>query len=281
MTDVWVSVPVLFSSSGSHSCSDLILWLGMVFRLGKLTFCWCNVASMNLRKGETTCYQCNEPLTDETWSADHIPPQCLFAKTERNCNLITVPCCAKCNHGHHREDDFLLLLIFDTRKKKVVEMETFKRAIKTLGKGTLQKYRRNYLEKLLTETPDHVTQAPIHLPIDRKAVFCRMVKGLLYKFYGVRGFDGYEFNIIEVEPEFRDQILADTPERFVQTICKGNGVFRVDCFVEASNPIQGLFFLQFFESYPIGILFQKLGASQSRKKGDFPALDQIFGPGIP
>ena len=49
----------------------------------------------------TECVYCGDPAED--W--DHVPPKCLFSKSNRH-NLIRVPACIKCNNSFAKDDEY-------------------------------------------------------------------------------------------------------------------------------------------------------------------------------
>ncbi|MXY32976.1 MAG: HNH endonuclease [Boseongicola sp. SB0664_bin_43] len=51
---------------------------------------------------ERECVYCGS--TEQT-TDDHVPPKSLFPKP-RPSNLITVPCCRKCNHSASKDDEY-------------------------------------------------------------------------------------------------------------------------------------------------------------------------------
>ncbi len=210
-------------------------------------------------------------------SDDHIPPDCLFTGNDRNTNLITVECCFSCNQAHSKEDEGLMWIIFDTRNKKRISLELFKSTFRTLTKGRHHAYRKE-LEELIKQW-DGATVAPQRLPVKIHPVLTRMVRGLIHKFYGVRGFHDYSYAIVEIEPEMRNLILSQFPkETGIKTIETGNGVFRADCIVDKLNPHSGLVFLQFFQGHPFCIFYEPPGKRDGHANS-FATLYESMFPG--
>lgn len=221
------------------------------------------------------CYECNVVLTKETQTKDHIPPLCLFGEQDRNCNLITVPCCSACNGGHATEDEALLWLICDIRNRRQCPIETFQHAFATITKGNLRHYRAE-IEALLSNAVPDAMSAPMKLPVNREAVLSRMTKGLLYKFYHARGFEGYRFRITEIDPEFRDSTLSQVHESYIKRIERGNGVFRADCLVDPTRPNVGLFCFQFFEGFIQCVFYRSAEADDGALLKHAPSIYSMF-----
>lgn len=240
---------------------------------------------MKVPKPPRTCYDCgveltkarkgNLPLRSTDRSDDHIPPNCLFKGEDRNTNLITVECCFACNQAHGKDDEALMWLIFDVRNQKRIPLELLKSTMRTLTKGRHQAYRKE-LEELVEQSGD-APVAPQRLPVKIHGVLARMVKGLLHKFYGVRGFEGYGFTIVEVDPAMRDAVLAEFPkEAGIKTIETGNGIFRADCLVDQLNPLSGLVWLQFFLSHPFCIFYESPGKRDGHAVGFAKLYESMF-----
>ena len=223
---------------------------------------------MKKPKPPRNCYDCgveltkprkgNFPLRQTDRSDDHIPPDCLFTGEDRNTNLITVECCFACNQAHGKDDEGMMWIIFDVRNQKRISLELLKSTMHTLTRGRHQAYREE-LEELIKQW-DGSTVAPQRLPVKIHTVLARMVRGLIHKFYGVRGFHKYSFTIVEIEPERRDLLLSQFPQEMgIKTIETGNGIFRADCIVDPLRPHSGLVFLQFFQGHPFCIFYEPPG----------------------
>ncbi len=235
-------------------------------------------------KPAKTCFLCNEPMVKGkrykkgTSTKDHIPPDSFFSGDEKY-NLITVPCCEGCNGKQSENDDALLWLVFESTNQRAIHPQTLRRVISTVMKGKLARYRGVVLDAAFNSPPD-ATTFKIGVKPDPVKAFTRIVKGLLYKFYDVRGVDGWkgwEFTILrEGDESLRDHALANVPPQFLLVIERGNGVFRADCVVDRSKPGLGLFFLQFFKGVPICVNYQSPDCKKGRQKGLFPAMDLLF-----
>ncbi len=56
------------------------------------------------------CYECGIPLDKEILTREHVPPKCLFPKSDRN-SLITVPSCIEHNGGKSGDDEKFLQIM--------------------------------------------------------------------------------------------------------------------------------------------------------------------------
>ena len=50
-------------------------------------------------------------MKNEAKTRDHIPPKGLFVGVEKPYNLVTVPCCEKCNIGSSKDDEYFLMFL--------------------------------------------------------------------------------------------------------------------------------------------------------------------------
>lgn len=56
------------------------------------------------------CYECGIPLDKESLTREHVPPKCLFPKSDKN-SLITVPSCIEHNGGKSSDDEKFLQIM--------------------------------------------------------------------------------------------------------------------------------------------------------------------------
>ncbi len=130
------------------------------------------------------CYLCG---TDQEITADHIPPENLFPPPKPS-NLITVPCCAKCNESYSLDDEAFRVFASSVIQRshtgawiwrnKVVG-SSFQRSPKLLDNV------RKHMAKVAVTTSTGTYQAnALSIPIDRaNRYLIRITKGLLFKFY--------------------------------------------------------------------------------------------------
>jgi len=142
------------------------------------------------------CYLCGEELIkNRNKSRDHIPPDCIFPK-DKPPNLITVPCCKRCNEEYKQLDErmrnFFALLAGD----------------KSAGVGQIARREvirsRKWREVFLSYTQKHPTlvddsgnpRLVFYFDDDElKAWLIRVVKGLFYRLNKARISDAAIFRV--------------------------------------------------------------------------------------
>jgi hypothetical protein len=125
---------------------------------------------------------------------DHVPPESLFERGQRS-NLITVPCCYRCNNTASREDQyFLVYLAFRQNAGQRSEHDRlWAKMLRTLKRQQASKFRQNITSGIKFVQP--VTPAGVILPpalsirVDPPRVvevLIRIVKGLYLRETGWR-----------------------------------------------------------------------------------------------
>jgi hypothetical protein len=196
------------------------------------------------------CYLCK---AKEDLTKDHVPPENLFPKP-RPANLITVPCCRRCNGGFSKLDEQFRAFITaavnvssvgkDVMRQKVVG-SSFKRspALRNqMGKGVF---------KGTVTTPTGPLEVPL-ITVDREqfaTIFVRITKGLLATFYPEIDYFAFKFAVEQLHqfggehPRFPIHTSTLTADQ------RGDGVFRfwrgVAC---EGDKIAGLWVYQFYDA---------------------------------
>jgi len=151
------------------------------------------------------CYLCGDELVkNKNKSKDHVPPDCIFPQ-EKPPNLITVPCCKKCNEEYKQLDErmrnYLALLAGDksTSVGQTAQREVFR--------------SRKWREVFLSYTKEHPTLVDdkgyprlvfYFNDNELKQWLVRIVKGLFYKLNGTRISDAATFKVGKY-PQFSPQ----------------------------------------------------------------------------
>jgi hypothetical protein len=87
----------------------------------------------------------------------------------------------------------------------------------------------------------------VKMPIPHmRETMARMYKGLLYKFYGIRNFDGYHFFQCCMNPAARDHLLSENPPHLIRRFERGDGVFRADILSDPDVPYLIAIWIQFY-----------------------------------
>jgi len=137
-------------------------------------------------QGMKTCIYCG---SSEKLTKDHIPPKCLFPEpTPRN--LITVPCCEKCNRKFSKDDEYfrdVILMredIFDLE-----DLETLRnKVIRSLRRAESSKYKKKLIsgsEKINVFTKNGLfigEKTTYNVDLNRlRKVIDRITRGLYFK----------------------------------------------------------------------------------------------------
>lgn len=146
------------------------------------------------------CYLCG---TDQQITVDHIPPENLFPPPKPT-NLITVPCCYKCNESYSMDDEAFRVFVSSIIQRssagawiwrnKVVG-SSFQRSPKLLDNV------RNHMAKVAINTSAGTYQAnALLIPMERaNRYLIRITKGLLFKFYPKFDYSRSSFEVIQLE----------------------------------------------------------------------------------
>jgi hypothetical protein len=151
------------------------------------------------------CYLCGEKLVkNKNKSKDHVPPDCIFPQ-DKPPNLMTVPCCKRCNEEYKQLDErmrnYLALLAVD---KTASVGETARREVLR---------SRKWREVFLSYTKQHPNLVDdngnprlvfFFDENELKPWLVRIVKGLFYKLNRTRIGDAAVFKV-EKYPQFNPQ----------------------------------------------------------------------------
>jgi hypothetical protein len=117
---------------------------------------------------------------------DHVPPETLF-ETNHKSDLVTVPCCRRCNNGASKEDQYFLvyLALRQDAGQKAEHDRLWAKMLRTLKRREASKFRQNITSGIRFVRP--VTPAGTILPralsirVEPRRVvevLIRIVKGL-------------------------------------------------------------------------------------------------------
>jgi hypothetical protein len=195
------------------------------------------------------CYLCRD---EDHLTSDHVPPKNLFP-TPRPANLITVPCCRKCNESFSGLDEQFRAFITAAADASPVGKEMFRSKVcgssfkrspalrKQMGRGLTQ-------GKMITGAGE--MWVPL-IAVNRKpfeGFFIRLTKGLLATFYPDIDYHHPEVAFVVKQygshyPSFHtvtSQLLADQ---------RSDGVFRFWRGVaQDASRAKGLWIYQFYEA---------------------------------
>jgi hypothetical protein len=132
-----------------------------------------------------TCVYCG---TFDSLHMDHVPPKTLFEPDEKS-DLVTVPCCFKCNNSVSKDDQYFLVFIGlrEDAKQKPEHHRISQKAHRTLQRKQAFKFRQKVTSKIKfvqPVTPMGIILPPaLSIPIDGLRVIgtvIRIVKGLYF-----------------------------------------------------------------------------------------------------
>lgn len=176
------------------------------------------------RKMNEKCYLCG---SIENITSDHIPPKGFFVPPLPD-NLITVPCCRRCNDSYNKDDEAARVFLSAYRWQSEKGMWIWKNKVlaSTFQRSPALKARiRESLLHLPVQTNQGVEIMPIiQFPIERMSRWLiRITRGLLFKFHPVIDSSDMHFDVQQITPsqEFVDFMAANMTydER-------GDGIFR-------------------------------------------------------
>jgi hypothetical protein len=132
-----------------------------------------------------TCVYCG---IFDSLHMDHVPPESLFEPHARS-NLITIPCCRRCNSAASKDDQYFLVFIAlrEGAKLKPEHDKLWQKARRTLKRKEASKFRQNVTSNIRfvnPVTPTGIILPPaLSIPIDGLRVaetVTRFVKGLYF-----------------------------------------------------------------------------------------------------
>jgi hypothetical protein len=137
-------------------------------------------------ENKKTCVYCGSK--DRAMSVEHVIPKSLFSKENRK-NLVTVPCCTKCNNSFGKDVEYFknMLLL----REDVANQPTVKSLADEVQRALLRREKEKFTSNLLNTTKEVevVTHAGIYAGKKRaykidmdiiNAVIQRSIRGLYY-----------------------------------------------------------------------------------------------------
>jgi len=119
---------------------------------------------------------------------DHVPPANLFEAYEES-NLVTVPCCRKCNSSASKDDQYFLVFIAlrEDAKQKPEHDRLWQKARRTLQRKEASKFRQRVTSRIKFVQPvtptGFILPLALSIPIDGLRVIevvIHIVKGLYF-----------------------------------------------------------------------------------------------------
>lgn len=217
---------------------------------------------MMKKEREEFCYLCKTPLRrhklangeqtpPDQRTRDHIPPECLFPEPKPT-NLITIPCCYRCNRTFSDVDEQFRVFVtapvnVSSTGKSVLRKKV---VVRSLKKTSLRKRMAAGIHMGTMNTRWGPVSVPL-ITMDRATLepfFTRLTKGLLVRFYpGVDYFD-LKFSVKQISQFGASHPVFKSLTAHFRADQRGDGVFRFWHFVRPSEGRAGIWIYQFYDA---------------------------------
>ena len=190
------------------------------------------MTNMRNSKSQKVCVYCG---SQQQLTRDHIPPKNLFAKPFPS-NLVTVPCCRRCNKRASKDDEYFRLII--TRDDAGGHPEA-RKILPAIVKSLQRPQAMGFTNLMRKNFFDIDVYAPDGTYIERRggynadvrrfdSVVSRIIKGLFWHEFGVRLPNTHkakswsDLGLTFIKQELQDQIaemgckiIAQTPRKVI------------------------------------------------------------------
>jgi 5-methylcytosine-specific restriction endonuclease McrA len=222
------------------------------------------------KRGEGICAYCGQ-LREVT--ADHVPPRSLFAPP-RTADLITVPCCDKCNEGTSKDDEYLrmaLALHGEARAHPAMAEllpDIFRRFQRPEGRGFAMKVLQRANFTTVTTPSGVVVPAHEHTVDDQTMtrVVERITRGLYFHHIGEAlpaGFRIFTVPDVEMDHELARDIVATIKAGPIHVIGRGEFSYQGTFWGPVDAPEVAGFVMTFYG----GASFLTLAVEESLTRG--------------
>ncbi len=172
---------------------------------------------------------------------DHVPPESLFSKPKPS-NLITVPCCIRCNKEFSKNDEYFRLAIMtgmDPQKFPKENADSI-RAINNLGRpeslGFASRLIRDYDRASgALRIEGHRIEIALH----------RIVRGLFYHRSALPLPADVQFRCLHADASLGDREIDLAFEEW-NPVTIGNDIFRYDLFYFDFSACQTIWLFEFY-----------------------------------
>ena len=220
---------------------------------------------MSQKQEEQSCYLCGG-IAD---TRDHVPPRGIFSEP-RPSDLITVPCCGKCNNQFSTEDEWFRTLIGmhanlgDTAKQ--VTEKIAKKAAKSPRIGKQFKELVGSFRKTLIGGSLFYTTEVAPRPVRKQLI--RITKGLLCKFYPEKKAKDFEWSVDFLDQLKMDNIFSDSRFQNLKHLNIGQGAYQAKYEIASDRPDVGLWIHLFHNR--VGFLVQHQNRTENRRNSSVP-----------
>lgn len=205
------------------------------------------------------CAYCNSEAT----TRDHVPPKGIFPKIKPD-NLITVPCCIKCNNGFSKNDEFvqIILQLRDDVSNKNPGFELFEKVIRNLNRpeatGLNHKiFNSIRMHEIRTKSGLYIgKQNAITVKTEIIMQFInRMAYGLFYYIFKKRIPEHLSVTpvpFLETNHARLKTVLNTVKKENFQSI--GNDIFRFSWVEAVDSPFTSFWYMEFYGLVPFGAI---------------------------
>jgi hypothetical protein len=201
------------------------------------------------------CFLCG---SKRNLTREHIPPKGLFPQP-RPSNLITVPCCAECNHANHQADECFRIFVSGAfnRNKEGEHIWENKVLARTIRNGRQRPFVRKMIRSMIPtgrQTPFGIIDAAfVTVPqAEIKPTVIRIAKGLLFRHFSEVPRNDLRFDVLQIDQLRLNEIIPviTMPLRYAE---RGKGVFRYWGDVVPHAPDAGMWVLLFYDAVAFAI----------------------------
>lgn len=212
---------------------------------------------------DESCIYCG---SKEQLTRDHIPPKTLFL-TPLPSDLITVPCCEKCNSSFSKDDEYFRNMLVSCEpvcsdsNAQAINQKFLRSIRRPKAIGLKQSVLKNlHIVEIKTPAGLYIGKAPA-IRVDRKRfnrMLDRIARGLFYKISGYTVPNAYDIRIVFQDSwlskpvEFLDYFKNDwQPLSYI-----GNRIFAYSYAICIDNPnAMALLFIFYEKLYFWGIIY--------------------------
>lgn len=191
------------------------------------------------------CYLCG---SDKDLTKDHIPPKNLFVSPLPD-NLITVPCCKKCNESYVLDDEAFRVFVSAAINRSQSGQWIWKNKVVNGSFKRSAKLKEN-VRKSVIKIPyknSGLLQYGISFPEKRATNYLiRLTKGLLASFYPELDYNKSKFSVEHLEPT--QELINITLAKFIYNE-RGNGIFRFWHTFYEKNKVSSVWVYVFYDAF--------------------------------
>ena len=210
------------------------------------------MAGKGKSNSEKSCIYCE---SGEDMTVDHIPPKALFPEP-RPSNMLTVPCCKKCNESFSKDDEYFRTVlvscapVFFNQNVQAINSKLLRSLRRPEAAGLASTIRNNlHLADISTPGGIYLGTSPAMLvSADRiNRVTDRIARGLFYITHDYPVPIGYEVTCVFKDATFSmpEEFIAQWRGFWKKPVNIGKNVFNYSYALCVDNP-NGVIFVYWF-----------------------------------